>query len=550
MATYNEEFFRKLFERNFVYIRGFLRNVQRHGDRVALIDASSGKKWNYVQLNAEANRFANALLSSGISPQDVVTYQLFNCPEFAFIYLGCQKIGAINNPINFRFSPQEIAHILEDSRSKVYIFDASIKDNVKKALSLSSHKPEKMIVVGADENKEDGFAISYNEFVSNASENDPQDPDFFGVNAYKESTRLYTSGTTGLPKGVPLNNINEIMAIYDLMMALHLNLDDVMLNISPWFHRGGIHLGGPCPALYVGASIVAMKFFYPRTTLDVISKYNVTFVVGVPTMYKLLVEEQKKRKKDLSKLKGAIAMGSPLNKELCLEMQKILTPNIYNGYGTSETFWNTLLLPYDLPQHAGKIGRACIDDEVRVVKAYEDRLAEPDDIVAQDGQEVGEIIIKTLKASYDYLHKPEEVKHKVYRDWFYTGDMGVWDKDGYITVVSRKDDMIIVGGENIYPTIIEAVIEKHPKVMSCAVVGVPDPDRGEALAAYVVKKDETLTVEELKAFIKQDPALSQYYRPRYYCFVEELPMTATGKKQHYILRQRAEKDLKEKRLMR
>ncbi|SFM98008.1 class I adenylate-forming enzyme family protein [Thermodesulforhabdus norvegica] len=548
MSTYNERYFREFFERNFLYIEGFMRNVRRYGDRPALVDVESDRSWNYRELNAEANRFARTLLASNLKPGDVVTYQLMNCPEFAFIYLGCQKIGVINNPINYRLSSGETAYILEDSLSRVYIFDVSIRETAEEALKLSKHKPDVVVVVG--EGEAGSGVIPYREFISGASDENPEDPFRFGRGAFSETTRLYTSGTTGKPKGVPLNNINEILTAHDVIMHLHLTVDDVLLNISPWFHRGGIHIGGPGPAFYLGASIVALKFFHPRTTLEAISKYGVTYVVGVPTMYKLMLEEQKKRGLDLSKLRGVVSMGAPLDRSLCIEMQEVFTPNIFNGYGTSETFWNTLLLPGDLPDRAGKAGRACVDDEIRVVRVYEDKLADPDDTVAQDEEEVGEVIVKTFKSLYDYYKKPEELKMKVFKDWFYTGDLAVWDRNQYITIVSRKDDMIIVGGENIYPIQIEEAIQEHPKVMSCAVIGIPDRQRGQALAAYVVKKDESLTIEELREFIKGHPMIPPYKRPRYYCFVEQLPMTATGKKQHYKLREQALKDLEEGRLVR
>lgn len=549
MATYNEQFFRDFFEKNFTYIEGFLRNVRKYPYRCALIEAESGKTLNYEELNREANRFAQALFAYGVRPNDVVTYQLMNCPEFAFIYIGCQRVGVINNPINFRLSAGETAYILEDSRATVFIFDISLIDTVKLALKLSAHKPEKIVVVKRGDKSCD-FAITYEEFVASASEKDSGNPVDFGVGAFRETTRLYTSGTTVMPKGVPMNNVNEIMSAHDVIMHLHLTPDDVLFNISPWFHRGGIHIGGPVPAFYLGASIVAMKSFHPRVALEVISKYGVTFVVGVPTMYKLMMEEQKKRRFDLSKLRGIVSMGAPLDRALCIDMQETFTPNVFNGYGTSETFWNTLLFPTDLPGLAGKAGKACIDDEVRVVRVYEDRPAEPDEVVAQDDSEVGEIIIKTFKCSYDYHNKPEELRKRIYKGWFYSGDLALWDRGQYITIVSRKDDMILVGGENIYPIQIEEVIQEHPKVLNCAVVGVPDQQRGQALAAYIVKKDDSLTINELREFVINHPMVPSYKRPRYYCFVDVLPMTTTGKKQHYKLKEQAEKDLKERRLLR
>lgn len=540
MKTYDEERFREIFENHFTYIRGFMRSVNRYPAKTALIDLDHHRTWSYAELNAAANRFAHALLADGLRPHDVVMYQLMNVPQFAFIYLGCQKIGVINSPINFRLSSGEIAYTIDDSKPQVFVFDLSLKDTVREALKLSHHKPKKVISVG---DGECDFAIPYDTYVKDQPDSEPVEK--FPQKAFSETTRLYTSGTTGRPKGVPVNNINEILTCFDTITNLRMTTDDVLLNLSPWFHRGGIHIAGPAPGLYLGATIASMRAFYPKPTLDAIQKYRISVIVGVPTMYKVMLEEQKKHPRDLSSLRALVSMGSPLDKALCIEMQEIFTPNVYNGYGTSETFWNTLLTPEELPEMAGTAGRASFFDEVRVARVYEDRLAEPEDTVAMDAQQVGEVIIRTLKSTYDYFQKPEEASKKVYKDWFYTGDLATWDERGFITIVSRKDDMIISGGENIYPVQIEEVIQEHPKVLYCAVVGVPDEVRGQAIVAYVVKKDESLTLEELKKFVASHPMLPPYKRPRYWRFVDALPMTATGKKQHYKLREQVLEDLKQ-----
>ncbi|PMP96668.1 MAG: AMP-dependent synthetase, partial [Thermodesulfobacterium geofontis] len=376
-------------------------------------------------------------------------------------------------------------------------------------------------------------------------------PEELSYDTWAEVTRLYTSGTTGRPKGIPLNNINEILSCLDIIIYLGLNKQDILLNLSPWFHRGGIHLGGPGPGLFLGATIVAMKTFSPKKALEIIEKYKITFTVGVPSMYKLLIEEQKKHSYNISSLRGALSMGAPLDRSLCIEMKEILTPNIFNAYGTSETFINTLLVPEDLPEKAGTAGRnITFFADVRVVKVYQDKLAEPDELVEKNNQEVGEVIMRSLTGPYDYYNKPQERAKRVYKDWFYSGDLATWDEEGYLTIVSRKDDMIIVGGENIYPVQIEEAIQEHPKVLQCAVVGVPDELRGQALVAYVVRKDESLTLEELKEFVNKHPMISPHKRPRYWVFVDELPMTATGKKQHYKLREKVLEDLKKGILMR
>jgi acyl-CoA synthetase (AMP-forming)/AMP-acid ligase II len=311
-----------------------------------------------------------------------------------------------------------------------------------------------------------------------------------------------------------------------------------------------MYIGGPNPGLYVGASIIAMKGFLPKEALNIIHKYSVSVVIGVPTMFALLLEEQEKKKIDLSALKAVVSMGAPLEKRLCRKMQEVFTPNVYNGYGTSETFWNTLLKPEDLPEMAGSAGKSCIFDSIRVVKVYEEQFAEPDDTVANNSEEVGEVIIQTFKTSMDYFKKPEEVKRKFYKGWFYTGDLAVWDSKRYIYIRGRKDDMINVGGENIYSSQIEEAINECDLVSDCAVVGVYDEKRGNSIVAYVVGQDENISLDELKDFIKKHPMIPAYKRPRYYRIIEELPMTATGKKQHYKLREQAKKDLEKGLLLR
>jgi len=544
MNTYNVDRFKEIFDENFTYIAGFLRNVDKFPDKTALIDTDHDRTWTYKELNLEANRFAHALRQDGVGEAQVVMYQLMNTPEFAFVYLGCQKIGAINSPINFRLFSGEIAYTIDDSKPAVFLFDISVKDNVAEALKLSKHKPQKLIYVGEGDCD---FAVPYASYVKDQPADEPMKPP---QKAFSEVTRLYTSGTTGRPQGVPLNNVNEVLNALDVIINLGLSKNDVLLNLSPWFHRGGLHIGGPNPGLYLGAAIASMRLFYPKSAIRTIEKYKVSFIIGVPTMYALMLNEQKANPYNLGSLKGIVSMGAPLDRLLCIELQQNFTPNIFNGYGTTETFWNTLLIPEDLPRMAGKAGRAVPFDEVRVVKAYEDRLARPDEVVRRDNEEVGEVIIKTLKSSYDYYNKPDYTGKKISGDWFYSGDLATWDEGGYITIVSRKDDMLIAGGENIYPIQIEEVVQEHPKVLYCAVVGLPDKVRGKAIVAYVVKKDETLTLDELKKFIAKHPMLPPYKRPRYWRFVEAIPMTATGKKQHYKLRQQVAEDFAKGLLLR
>lgn len=529
--TYDVSMFRETFETQYTYLNGFLRNVARFGDAPALHDPQSGRRWTYRQLNAQVNRLAHAMRQDGVGKNDVVMFALLNSPEFIFCYLAAHKVGAIACPVNYRQGAGEIALVIDDSRPKVFVYDAQFGTLSQDALALAEHKPDRVLVAGGQGD------TSFDCYMDGQPETDP--PIDFHPHIYDETTRLYTSGTTNRPKGVPINNINEVLSAHDVIMHFPLTPTDRTMNMTPWFHRGGIHSGGPCPTLYVGGEVVILRDFHPRTCLEYAERYGVTFLIGVPTILAMLARAQERTPVDLSALRGIVTMGAPFEKAACEKYMKLLTPNIFNGYGTTETFWNTFLRPYDLPEMSGSAGRACTDDDVRVVAVHPDGShAEPEEVVPHDNETPGEIIIRSpAKSAFCYYNNPEMTAQKFYKGWLYTGDMGTWDKNEFITICGRKDDMIVSAGENIYPTQIEAVLNEHPKVAESAVIGIPDRLRGEVVAAYIVPSDDSLTVEEIKAYCVQSPMLSSYKWPRSYTLVKELPHTATGKLMHYKLRQ-------------
>ncbi len=531
--------FQEVFEEDMTYIKGFMRNVRRFADKTAVIDPLSETVLSYSELNKIVNRFANALNDQGIGYKDVILYQLPNSLEYLYCYLAPQKLGAVNSPANYNFSPGETTVCLNLSRPKVYVYDGANKDIAVKALQAAEEMPQLVLMVG-DGDLPEGHQ-RFADFLNGYPESEPVTD--YVPNMYDEAMRLYTSGTTGKPKGVPLYNANEVMSAHDVMMHFPMNPTDSTINTTPWFHRGGIHSGGPCPTLYAGATVVIMKAFQSLLALKYVEKYKITFLIGVPSIIKMLVRHQEKYKADLSSLRGIITMGAPFERADCLKVHEVLSPNLFNGYGTTETFWNTFLRPYDLPEMAGTAGKSCTDDDVRVVKYVEGKKSEPDDLAATDESETGEVIIRTPKSSYCYYNNPEEEANKFYKGWMYTGDLATWDKNHFITISGRKDDMIISGGENIYPPIIEEAINVHPKVAASAVTGIPDAVRGEAVVAYVVPEDESLTVGELVDHCNESDMLSGYKRPRYYRFVKELPMTATGKLQHYLVKEMALTDM-------
>jgi acyl-CoA synthetase (AMP-forming)/AMP-acid ligase II len=538
--SYDPSAFREVFAGRRGYLAGVARNAERFAAHPALSEPASGRGWTYAELWHDVERLAGALAGRGVGPGEPIVFQLFNGPEFALCWLASMRLGAIATPINFRLSAGETAHVLADSAPAAYVYDVELAPIAAEALERSSHAPGWTAVVGAGAggSGEAGEAIGFSELL--AEEAEPPPPP--AGDGYVETTRLYTSGTTGMPKGVSLNDLVEVASAHDVAMHFPLAPGDRTLNMTPWFHRGGLYSGGPNPVFYVGAEAVSLRTFDPGTVLDLVASRELTFLVGAPTNLAMLAAEQRERPRDLGSLRGIVTMGAPLEREACLLYQELLTPRIFNGYGTTESFWNTFLRPDDLPAHAGSAGRACTDDDVVVARSDGQSGADPGDPVARDGEEVGEVVVRTPKAGYAYVNNPEEEAARFRDGWFHSGDLATWDAEGFVTIVGRGDDMLISGGENVHPVQVEAVLNEHPLVADSCVVGLPDERWGELIVAYVVAASDrgasagSLDLATLDAHCREHPMLAGYKRPRAYRLVDALPMTATGKKMHFRVR--------------
>ncbi|WIB78328.1 AMP-binding protein [Curtobacterium sp. MCPF17_002] len=542
-SDYDPTRFREVFEGSYTYANGFARNTHRFADRPALREPDTDRSWTYAQLGADVDRIAGWLVRHGAGRGTVVMVELFNSPEFAMLYLACHRIGAVFSPTNFRLAPDEVAFIIEDSAPVVLVYDAARTTDVVAALRTAPHTPDHVVVVGATEQDHTPFTDLLAAEPVTADELAAAEP----RSTYDETTRLYTSGTTGRPKPVPLPSLVEVLSAHDVIMHFPLSPFDKTLNMSPLFHRGGLYSGGPNPVFYVGAELTTLRHFDAGRVLDLVESERITFLIGAPPNLVQLANAQEARPRDLSSLHGIVTMGAPLDRAAALRYQELLSPRIFNGYGTTETFWNTFLRPEDFPDGAGSTGRASTDDDVAVVRVYADRLAEPADTVPKDGSEIGEFAVRTVKSGYSYRNPGLEAE-KFANGWFYPGDLATWDEHERVTIVGRKDDMIISGGENVHPVQVEGALQEHPGVADSIVVGVPDERWGEVVTAYIVRapgrlpEDDDEAAAALEDWTASHPGLARFKRPRRYRFVTELPYNATGKKVHYLAKASAADD--------
>jgi long-chain acyl-CoA synthetase len=533
-------------EKEYTLTRQLYRNVLRYGDRIVLVDPFHGTTLTFKELDEESNRFANALLALGVEPFEVVMGNMMNTFHWFTVFYGAMKARLVFSTVNFRLPEGQIARLMDDSRPAVFLYDGEVTEYSLKALERTETQPKVCIRIGRGDSLPEGH-ISYDDFIRDHSPNLPgtaQD-----VRWVDPCLILYTSGTTGLPKGFP---INHAIIFFDNMMTSALTkIDNISVNLAtnPLFHRGG-NTTGVLPCIHEGGSVVVMKHFSEGASLDFIEKYGVSHMVSAPTVYERMCVLQEKEPRDITTLRrGALtSMGAPLEKEACLKMMELLSPNVFNGYGTADGHWVTMLRPSDLPGKAGTIGLSIPEDMVRLVKVFPDRRGNPEDprdLCPMDGTTEGEVALRTMHCPYQYIGRPEDSKKAFpYDGWQMPGDMATWDKDGYITICGRTDDMIISGGENVHPVIVEEALKGHPEVVDAMVTGVHSKEWGEVVVAYVAQRDGAITEKDLDAFCRNHPMLARYQRPRLYKFVplDELPFNGAGKKLHHVLKARARED--------
>lgn len=474
----------------------------------------------YAELDGAITKFASGLEKLGVKKGDHVGLLLGNSPFFVIGMYGALRLGATVIPINPIYTPDEIGYILNNGDvTTVIALDLLVPLAEKMHHTLP--KVEHYIVCETPQGKgtsNSQLSIysklkSFSEVVAlgqlsfRAPEVDEDDVALI----------LYTSGTTGKPKGAMLTHKNLYSNARDVGIYLHMNEDDRVITTLPMFHVFCLTVCLNAPLLS-GATLLIDPKFSPKEIFRLAKKYEATVFAGVPTMYNFLYQYPEGDPKDLQSLRLCISGGAAMPVALLKSFEVKFKVVISEGYGLSEAAPVTCFNPLDRPRKAGSIGQSIVHVENKVVNEL--------------GEEVpvghsGELIVRGPNVMKGYYKMPEETAATIRDGWLYTGDMAMMDEDGYFYIVDRKKDLIIVGGYNVYPREVEEVLYNHREIVEAAVIGVPDPNQGEAVKAYVVSNNPALTEEAVISYAKEH--LAKYKTPTLIEFLQELPKNTTGK---------------------
>ena len=483
-----------------------LRRARMSPDRVAVV--YEDREWTYAQLHERATRLAHGLAGLGVRHGDRVAYLGPNHPTFLETLFASGQLGAAFVPLNWRLAPPELAYQLGDCGARVLIAAPDHARRVREAgvLTVPLGEPYERLLAPPGAPALD----------------EPVDPG-------ETCMILYTSGTTGRAKGAMLTHANVTWNSVNLLIDVDLAADEVTLVVAPMFHVAALNQT-VLPTFLKGGRVVLVPAFDPEEALRLIARHRVTYLFGVPTMFLAMARAPGWARADLSSVRSAICGGAPVPTAVIAAYQE-RGVTFMQGYGLTEASPGVLFLRREESvRKAGTAGTPVFFTDVRLVR--------PDGSEAAPG-EPGEILAHGPNVMAGYWQRPEETAEVLSPDgWLRTGDIGVADADGYITIRDRTKDVIISGGENIYPAEVEEALYQHPAVAECAVIGVPDDYWGEVGRAVVVLRDgASADPAELLGFLSE--RIARYKVPKSVVFTDALPRTASGK----VLKRQLRKEL-------
>ena len=477
------------------FLNDLRRSFSQHAERAALI--YEDRVWTYAELEEAVRRCAGWLQSLGLSAGDRVVLFTSNKPPFLIGQLGAMFAGGVPLPLNPRFTREEMRYFLSDSQASVVIAGKEQRAVVEQlAVELGQ-----AIKVLPDASVLDRPAATWREPAAGAGE---------------ACLILYSSGTTGWPKGVVHTNANVASSLAALAECWRMTPEDVVVNVLPLFHIHGLAFATHLTWLSGGCLLVE-DAFEPLQTLATIGRGTV-FMAVPPIYYRLLEEPQFKIAAESWKSVRLFTCGSaPIRPEVLPELEGVLGKPVINRYGMTEAYV-IASLPLVGPWPYGSVGQPLSGVEMKITR---------DDGSTAAASEVGSVQIRGPNLFRHYWNKPEATRDAFQDGWFDTGDLGQHDAAGFLTLVGRKHDLIITSGYNVYPQVVERVIGECPGVAECAVLGLPDAQRGERVAVAVVRTDQKLDEAAIAAWCRE--RLIHYQQPRSFLFVESLPRNSLGK---------------------
>jgi fatty-acyl-CoA synthase len=496
-----------------------------HPDKTAII--YEDRQISYKELHRSANRAACWLQALGIEKGDRLAALLENCPEFIELYLACARLGAIFVPLNFRLAAAEVDYLIKHSRPRLLVYSRRFQATID-GLDLDAYKPPLYVaIVGAA--SENGRILHYRAETEAFDGKTPfVTPSLGPADPEEPQVIMYTSGTTGRPKGAVLSHRKTFFNCLNAEIFFQLSFDDRMLVLLPLFHSGGLFIQAS-PCLYKGATLLLHAKFDAVKAFNDIERYQVTKLLGVPVVYRSLLDVDPERKRDLASLAVCAIGGEKVTPELLSECWQNGFPlrQIMGQTETSILLWAS---EEESIQRPGTVGRPVFHAEVTLIDSAGRRV--------KPGQ-VGEIAVRGSILMKEYWQDPVQTEQVLGGGWLRTGDLARMDEEGYFYLVDRAKDMYISGGENVYPAEIERVLREHPDVVDVAVVGIPDQKWGEVGHAFVIcEPGIQMSEENLLCFCGEK--LAGYKLPKTITFCEAFPRTPLGKVRKFLLQQAPE----------
>jgi fatty-acyl-CoA synthase len=508
------------------------RIVAEHGDREALVECATGRRWTYAEFDADVDALARGLIAAGIAKGDRIGIWAPNCAEWTLVQYAAAKIGAILVNVNPSYRTHELAFVLNQSGTRMLISASSFKSSDYRAMveEVRGECQALQQVVFLDTDDWTGLvaggaAVSAEDLKGRSDTLDPDDP----INIQ------YTSGTTGFPKGATLSHRNILNNGYFTTELINFTHEDRLCIPVPFYHCFGMVMANLGCTTHGAAMVIPAPGFDPKLTLDAVQDEQCTGVYGVPTMFIAMQTLPEFSTYDLSRVRTGVMAGSPCPVEVmkrCVSEMNMAEVAICYGMTETSPVSMQTRTDDDLDRRTSTVGRVHPHVEVKVVDPVSGETV--------PRGEPGEFCTRGYSVMLGYWDEPEKTAEAVDSDgWMHTGDLAVMREDDYANIVGRIKDMVIRGGENIYPREIEEFLYTHPDVEDVQVIGVPDDKYGEELCAWIRMREgaQPLTAESVREFATG--RLAHYKIPKYVLVVDDFPLTVTGKVRKVEMREKS-----------